>query len=359
MKRLFGDAIKCYRHLEGAARIMKRVTTPKEMCSTALGRSLLGWYITFEDFVCFLAAYETQLPVEWRLENFRIRTELAREEYPHLSEDERLPRLLDDIWPKYWCYTMKLTNIICGIPKLKTIDIDLRSAAAAQLEADMREFHRNLEELLQSAEALEILQTTQPEGTLRTRHAKCCPQVPFEPTYLKFPPAGYFSIIAFGCQIYIRTLLHPALKDAVLQTGLKAEDLDGPPITDLADLLCKTFAGLEYAFNDTPDALFPCFPGLVIATLSCQPGYRDWLWYKFAHFEQMGGYAFAPIKRSLAQVSNMPEIVTEGFDGLKEHKPSKKPLPKPSYWTDPSFDELQSIMEKVKLDNADDPQMEG
>src|SRR5579871_6271154 len=110
---------------------MKRVTNPKEMCSTALGRSLLAWYCTFEDFVCFLAAYEAQLGPEWRNENVRVRTELARVEYPLLSEEEHLPRLLDDIWPKYWSYTAKLTEIITRVPKLKSMSTENRPAAAA------------------------------------------------------------------------------------------------------------------------------------------------------------------------------------------------------------------------------------
>lgn len=315
------------------------------MCSTSLGRSLLGWYCTFEDYVCFSATYEPQLPTVWRYENHRIRTELAQTEYPLLSEDERKPRVLDDIWGKYWIYTPILSDVIIQIPKLRTVETQDRPAAAAKMEASMRDFHQRLEDIFDTPEVKEVLQTITPNGPIRSRHTKCCPKPPFEPIYLEFPTAGYFRMIATGCQIYIRAIVHPALKDALAIEGRQVEDLGGATVTDLADILCRTFAGLEIAFADNPDALLPCFAGLVLAAMGCQPAYRDWLWHKFVHFEQMGGFAFDPIKKVCAAVWNMPEVATKGFDA------SKKDWPKKSFWNDPSYDELTLIMDKVKLDN--------
>ena len=69
---------------------------PVRLCSTIVGRFLLGWYCSCEDYCCLRSAYGMLLPSEWRQENIRIRQKLAITEYPRLSPKDRKPRLLED-----------------------------------------------------------------------------------------------------------------------------------------------------------------------------------------------------------------------------------------------------------------------
>src|ERR1700726_2842518 len=149
---------KCFRHLEGAAGIMKKVSNPVQLCSTTIGRSLLEWFSSVEDYCCFLAAYKTLLPITWREENVRKRTEIAQRDYPLLSREERKPRILDDVWQQYLALVPRLADVLVGVVSLKEMEGEERSMKAARLEAQLRAFDKDVRDLLKRPHVLEVLQ---------------------------------------------------------------------------------------------------------------------------------------------------------------------------------------------------------
>jgi hypothetical protein len=312
------------------------------MCTTSLGRALLGWYCTYEDYCCFLALYPNQLPATWREENIRKRAELARLDYPTLSQKDRLPRLLADIWPRYWGITFTLTETLQSVFGLKSLNQKERIDSAKQLELELRILNRNLQDLLESPEAKEILQMT--TSHKQSSHHKCCPKPPFEPRFFLYPPAGQFAMVLLSMKLYLRWLAFPALWDIISKESVQITSLEGYSTEYLAVEVCRIFAGLETNFSHEPEALLPSFAPLVLSALTCPIGHRPWLWYKFAHFEKTGGVAFDPIKKTCALVWKMPEIATEGFDLSKEKIPVE-------FYADMniSFMHLTDAMEAVKL----------
>ena len=52
---------------------------------------------------------------------------------------------------------------------------------------------------------------------------------------------------------------------------------------------------------------------MVVAAMTCPPSLRIWVWCKLIHFENLGPFRLGPIKKNLALLWNMPEILVEGF----------------------------------------------
>jgi hypothetical protein len=85
--------------------------------------------------------------------------------------------------------------------------------------------------------------------------------------------------------------------------------------------LCRTYAGVEDLFYDTPEDLLPCFSALVTASFFCPKYLREWLWYKLAHLETLTAYTCEPVKKRLSVYWDMPELVIDGFAGWKADPP--------------------------------------
>jgi hypothetical protein len=341
LKRFFNDPAKCFKHLGGAAHILQKVTTPYQLCSTAAGRALLEWYTVFETYCCFLAAYPAFLPREWRDENVRTRERLAEIEYPRLSKAERKPRILDDILPQYLALVPRLGDVLGGIPPLQELQDPERANAAARLEAELRLFDDEVKALLNSPQVLEALEEAPIPRPFISRHAECCPDPPFTPHMLKYPPAGFFRMNVLAAQGYIRTIMWPPLRDA-MGPGREGEWFDEVDVQENSVQICRSFAGLEYSLGYNPDNLIPSFSPLVLATVNCPPSSRLWLWCKLSHLEKLGHLRFDPVKRNLAAMWEMPELVNEGFDLSKVAAPPFREL---------SCDDIASAVAAVKLDD--------
>ena len=74
---------------------MLKFSDPVRHCSTVVGRFLLEWYCSCEDYCCMRSAYGMLLSSEWRQENVRIRRKLAIAEYSRLAQKDHKPRLLE------------------------------------------------------------------------------------------------------------------------------------------------------------------------------------------------------------------------------------------------------------------------
>ena len=290
---------------------MQTFSYPEQHCGTAIGRSLLGWYCSIEDFCCFTAAYKAPLPIAWRRANVRIRQELANQEYPCLSSAERMPRLLDDLWPQLWALDPILGDIQAGMLLLRTSTGQSRLDVASRLEAELNQLIKDLMGFLNSPHVLEVLR---PASTVPvpSMHSTCCPTPSFHPYVPQFLPAGNLRIILHGILAYLKGVLYPfVLTSLDLVPNDEIIEDHNPSFHSLE--LCRTFAGVESAVESNPDVLFPCFHALVSAAITCPSSLRMWVWCKLVHFVSQGQFHFEPVKRNLAELWNMPEILTEGF----------------------------------------------
>ena len=284
--------------------------------STALGRSLLGWYCIIEDYCCLLSAYKPLLPEEWREQNVRIRKILAREDYPRLSTNERKPRLLDDLWAQLLALVSPLIYVVAEIPLLNNLEGAERSKTAIQLGAKLRQFEIDFMAFIKSRHALEVLE--QSSYTIsQSHHSACCPPLPYAPLVLQYPPAAIFQVVIYSIINYINALVYPPLY-ARIDSNQEAMGFEGEDFTFYCIEICRTFAGIEDSYHNNPDALFPCFsPMSLTAALTCPPNLRMWMWCKLAHFETLGQFSFEPLKQNLAVLWDAPEILTHGFSPLR------------------------------------------
>lgn len=280
----------------------------------------------FEDYYCFATASGKLLPKIWRTENCRIRRTLAQIEDHGGSKDERAARLLDDLWPELYARVTDLSDVLEGISALKTVDESAQSKIMDELRVKFDLFLENFNDFTKSPHVAEVVQSSEAKVKQRSDHAICCPQPPqtFTPHLLQFPPAGYFLLFILCIETYMRAFVYSLLY------GEELLDEGG----NHAYELCRTFAGLEYAFGDNQDALIPAFSPLVTAGFTCPPALQKWLWHKLAHFEQCGPFP-GPIKRSLSVYWHMPDLVTEGFGTWKNKPPRGSPEPwklRPLIW---------------------------
>lgn len=300
---------------------MQKFSDPVQHCSTTVGRVLFELFCTMEDYCCVLAAYKALLPAEWRRENVRIRQLLAHEEYPRVTPEERKPRLLDDLWAQLWALCPALTDIVSTVPLLKTLEGQERIDVAAHLMRELRHFMRDWRGFLASPHVVEILLPA-PSTPLSFcyKHAHCCPPLPFTPELFTFPPAGFLRVKLLCIEMYIRETIYPLLR-AELGPDEVIVELSDENVTSVE--VCRSYAGLEHYYADNPDFNVPCFTPLVLTALSCPPSLRPWLWCKLVHAEDLG-LRFESIKQNLAQLWDMPEILTEGFSlfqGNSLHRP--------------------------------------
>lgn len=314
-QRFFNDSSKSFRHLQGAGHIMQKFSDPIAHCSTAVGRHLLEWFCNIEDHCCFLSACKAVLPLEWRLGNAQVRTKLARQEYPRLSPSERNGRLLDDLWAQLNTVIPHLIDVVAGLASLKELKGRERAELAARTESKMRQFAIEHEAFRKSPHVVEITQPIPSPHiqSQQSKHSGCCVQAPhFTPRVFRFPPASTLWLAFQVTECYVRSVVLPALYDHIgLQNPIREfEDQDA---SYYSVEICRTIAGIEYSFEDQPEALFPCFAPMRVAAVTCPPSLRMWVWCKLTHFEKQGQNLFDSFKQKLATIWNMPEIVMEGF----------------------------------------------
>jgi hypothetical protein len=289
-------------------------------------RSLLEWYCNHEDYCCLLAAHKCLLPRIWRYENVRERQRLAELEYPRLSQNERKARILDDLYPQLWALYPQLADVLATIPTFKTLDGARRCKAVARLNQQLRQFEQEVQEFMCSPLVEEVLERVEQPVTLNAHHSKCCPPLPFIPYIFRFPPAGFLRLTLFALYTYMHAVYYPILRAEGEHRAVTSEfeDIDKREAMAAAYEQCRSFAGLEDAFGDNQDCLFPCFSPLALAGGSCSPGLRMWLWYKLAHFEKLGQFSTVGIKKHLSVYWNMPNLATEGFGRWKEEPPNRQ-----------------------------------
>ena len=296
----------------------------------------------FEDYCCFLGAYKLLLPDEWREEDARVRRILAEAEYPHLSAEARIPRLLDDIWPQFLALIPKVSNVLHKIPVMKNMESHERIIMALQLDVELQEFVDEVQQFLNLPHVIEALQPAAPMPPYGWRHVECCPPLPFVPHPMKYPPAGMFRIMIFAFKCYIHAIMYPQIQ---LALGNQAKLFGLEPAEFCSIESCKTFAGLEdSSLGDNPENFLPIFATIIPAAASCPPDVRAWLWCKFVHFEKLGHLNFDPVRSSLAQLWNMPEIMTE------RSFPKEEPLP-PVLGT--LSDDIEATMNEINFEEAE------
>jgi hypothetical protein len=281
-----------------------------------LGRYLLGWYLSLELLSCFSAAYSAQLPLYWRVVNVQIRQELSRREYPRLPKEVRASRLLDDLWAEYWLLVSSLEDIQQLTLQLNTTNETARKIEIAMtLEERIRTLTVEVKGILESEPVVEVLMSSG-KSMARGRgvstfsnHVGCCPPLPYLHFVTDFPPAGFLRYVHHGVLAYMHDVLLPNVH-SILNTPLPPRD---PTQMSYAVEICRTFAGLEASFVSNPDFLIPCFPGMISAAMTVPPGLRNWVWAKLQHFERSGEFQFEGVKKSIAALWNMPEILKPGY----------------------------------------------
>jgi hypothetical protein len=263
---------------------MKTFSDPVRYSSTTIGRTLLGWYCMVEAYCCFLSAKAFLLPPEWRQQNVLRRQELAHSEYPHLSPEERTPRLLDDLWPQLWTLVPTLNHVVANIPKLNDMKKSRRSTAAMQLLAKLNQFTADFEAFIKSPHVLHILQrssSTKP----KCDHSECCPEFPYTPHVFLFPPAGVFHLVTQSIQAHYSVLLYPTLYNAVGQNqSRRNEESATDNATHWCIEMCSTFAGIEHAYDGREGFMFVSTVSMgLIAALTCPPNLQTWMRCKLPH----------------------------------------------------------------------------
>jgi hypothetical protein len=278
---------------------MKRYTTAIEQPSTALGRSILEWFFGFEDIYCIFAAYKSMLPTFWRNEDIRIRASIAEMEYKYLTADQRIPRILDDVWAQMYISGYQLREILEETPRLKTLEGVEKVRLATKLKSNLRKFDDRFTQFMCSPLVLEVLEPSPFDF----------PYDVVKPCFYKYPPVGTFKVAALCMQTYIRSSLHP-----LLCAGMeKYSELEGTA-AELAVEMCRVYAGLEIC--ESEEILILSHTPLIIAglTMTRPAELRMWLYSKLLHLENLGQSLAEPVKQNLAAVWNMPDLATTTFN---------------------------------------------
>ena len=292
-------------------------TSPEVFCSTPVGRYILGWYISLEDICCLSAAYTYTLPQSWRIANVHARLEPAQREYPRLSRNIRIPRLLDDLWPQLWVIDTRLMEIQQLMLQLKALNQPaLKLEIAIQLEEQLAGFAKEITAFSRSKHVVEVFTSSGRAISTFSNHAHCCPPFPYIDFVTDCPQAGFLRYVIYGILAYVHELLQPFVNSILNRPSSPYNQRPVPYVIEL----CRTFAGLEASFVSSPDFLFPCFPGLVSAAMTVPPELRVWVWCKLRHLESTGRFKFDGVKKTIAELWQMPEILEADWSWTDQEK---------------------------------------
>jgi hypothetical protein len=196
---------------------------------------------------------------------------------------------------------------------------------AIALEERIRTLTVEVTEILESEPVVEVLMSSGKSmsrgGAVSTfsNHVGCCPPLPYLHFVTDFPPAGFLRYVHHGVLAYMHDLLLPNVH-SILNTPLPPRQ---PTQIPYAVEICRTLAGLEASFVSNPDFLIPCFPGMVSAAMTVPPDLRNWVWAKLQHFERRGEFQFEGVKKSIAALWNMPEILKPGYSWTQRDDASR------------------------------------
>jgi hypothetical protein len=307
-----------------------------------IGSAILEWFHQMEQYVCLLGTYHIILPPEWRDENARIRAKIRHAECLRQSEKHHTPILLDCLFPRFYALLPGLIEVLAEVPLLTAIPSNERQNTAIRLTLGIRKFEDQVDDFLSSDDCQQVFQPS--DAHLRSNHSKCCPPFPLTPLFLQYPPSATLRILAIGMKLYTRAVVTPPIRSALGDSAKLVDWRDGEePAIDL----CRTFEALERAITSGHDesggyeSLLPLPAFLIMATTFCPPALRSWLWCKLVHFEELGNFHFESLKRPLAKLWEMPELVSE------------KHLPLQDSPTAEILETVQTVFDDLSLDKED------
>src|SRR5947207_12569758 len=124
---------------------------------------------------------------------------------------------------------------------------------------------------MNSSHVEEVLRHAPTVPLISTHPTSCLP--PLAPYICQYPPAGYLRTVLYGILTYMQCVLHPSILSEIDESpiimGVEEQHLNVNSIE-----ICNTFAGIEYAFDSSLVALFPCWPAMVMAVMTCTPDFR-------------------------------------------------------------------------------------
>ena len=269
----------------------------------------------------------------------RVKQEIVR--IHHVSKEARTAILLNNFVSEFWGTIPYVTDILSTIPQLKVLKGPRLLELENRIKADISYIQRRLKAVLESLYASEILKVKETGISYYNRHSECCPPPPFAPCTIAFPPGEILRITLLAFHNYVHLILYEPLR----KSGLRVESLEkgSDSVESYALEICRTFAAIEDAVEDTSD-LLPCFQSLSMAAFSCPPQLRLWLWHKLAHFEELASHYVEPFKKALAVLWRMPEILTMGFGLRKPMQGQNKSL---------SVDDVELATKAVVINNDD------
>jgi hypothetical protein len=250
------------------------------------------------------------LPPVWREENARQREKIRHEECSQRPDLDRIPILVDYLYPKFYVLMTNFSNVLQAIPRLHTLQTPVRHPNARRLLRQVRELDQSVDAFLRLDDVKEVSKRaclTPPR--ISSKHLNCCPVFPFPPSYFEYPQAAMLRITSTGMRCYLRAILLPPILSALGHCEIPPDLRNGE---EFSTEMCRIFAGLDESPTDPSyEQFIPLSGSMILATTFCPPPLRSWLWWKLVHFEELGHLTFDPMRRSLAVLWDMPEIVSK------------------------------------------------
>jgi hypothetical protein len=208
MQRVLADMVKCFRHVNGAAQIFQTRTNATQLCSSSLGRQVFNWYRLIEDECCLILSCRGALPTAWRQEHFRIRKIISVAEHKLLPTEQLQGRILEDVLQATLDILPAMADALATIPDLKRSTGDERAKIIARLEKKMVYILDYVESVRTSRLVAPLIQTVEVGFPWQTKHATCCPDLPFSPFRFVHPQAGIIFVCLEAIHLYVQ-VCHP------------------------------------------------------------------------------------------------------------------------------------------------------
>jgi hypothetical protein len=297
---------------------MLKCSNPSFQSSTELGRTLLEWYINFENYVCILFPSKQFLPRRWREERCRYYDQFNPVDG---SESPLEPHIqLEKLWAQYYPMLLDYLDIHASSANFPSISESEKPSQVNSLLNQWREIYAKFDNFRISIERLDIFQPDRNRAHIQAYSSTGRLPPPFVPYCPKYPPAGLLRHIILGVQIHSRLIMYAPLRRYDEHVEEKSYDETGW----LAYEICRTFAGLEAAAAHNTDELIPAFPALTMACFGCRRmDIRLWLWRKLAHYEELMQMGYQPIRNRLAIFWGMPELLTLRFEAWQTNPPEQ------------------------------------